>query len=62
MIEEFLKAHPGYFCTACLASLLNIPAGQVSMLSRRLDLAGSFQTDRAPCSACHRTRLVLKAA
>jgi hypothetical protein len=62
LIEEFLRAHPGYFCVDCLAHALGIPASQISMAKQRLIVAAGFKAEVAVCSRCRATRAVITAA
>lgn len=60
-IETFLRQHPGSFCADCLAEMLDIPAGQVSMVAHRLQDALGFFCAHSVCSHCRRKRFVVKA-
>ena len=61
VIESFLMNHPGSFCTDCLAQILEIPAGQVSMAIRRLQDVKGFRSEPGVCSECRRKVSVIKA-
>ena len=61
VIESFLLNHPGSFCADCLAQILEIPAGQVSMVIRRLQDVGGFRWEGGICSQCRRRVSVIRA-
>ena len=61
VIETFLRNHPDAFCTDCLSRKLDIPAGQVSMVARRLQDTGGFSAGPAVCSQCRRQLWVIRA-
>ena len=60
VVESFLRHHPGSFCADCLAQILELPAGQISMVIRRLQDAADFRSEAAICSQCHRRVSVVR--
>lgn len=62
VIEHFLGSHPGYFCVECLTRALEIPGGQISMVIRRLQLAGTCRAQIGTCGRCGRRVPVVTAA
>jgi hypothetical protein len=62
VIETFLRSHRESFCVDCLAQGLDMPAGQVSMVVRRLQDTLGFSVATGPCSLCRRQRSVIRAA
>ena len=62
VIETFLRSHPESFCIDCLAQALDMPAGQVSMVARRLQDTLGFSMATGACSQCRRQRSVIRAA
>jgi hypothetical protein len=62
LIEQFLATHPGYFCVDCLAEVLGIPVGQISMVIHRLKTSSAFTSQTGLCSRCGRRAPVIQAA
>lgn len=62
LIADYLRAHPGSFCVACLAHALGVSASQISMARHRLDATEGLKAARAACSGCRSTRIVIKVA
>ena len=62
VIETFLRSHPESVCVDCLAQSLDMPAGQVSMVVRRLQGTLGFTGEVGFCSRCRQQRSVIKAA
>jgi hypothetical protein len=60
-IETYLTTHPGQFCADCLARTVGLPAGQVSMVMRRLQETRGFRAETGVCSECRRKVSVIKA-
>ena len=52
VIETFLRNHPESYCIDCLSRKLDIPAGQVSMVVRRLQDTGGFGAGPGACAQC----------
>ena len=61
VIETFLRNHPDAFCTDCLSRKLDVPAGQVSMVVRRLQESGGFSARYGVCAQCRGERMTIKA-
>ena len=51
-ICEFLKAHPGFVCSACVATALNVPQRQVAITTLGLNRIEGFVTE--PDNVCSR--------
>ena len=60
-ITTYLTTHPGSHCADCLARAIGLPAGQVSMVMRRLREAGDFRTETGSCTDCRRKVSVIRA-
>ena len=61
VVETFLRNHPESYCVDCLSRKLDIPAGQVSMVVRRLQDAGGFSAGPGVCVQCRRQISVIRA-
>jgi len=61
VVETFLRNHPESYCVDCLSRKLDIPAGQVSMIVRRLQDGGGFSAGPGSCSQCRRQISVIRA-
>ena len=59
-VETYLTSHPDSFCADCLARTVGLPAGQVSMVMRRLHDRG-FRSETGVCSECRRKVSVIRA-
>jgi len=62
LIDAFLRQHPGFICTDCLARAVNVPPSQVSMVTHRLRSDAAFSSKIDVCSRCRAERTVIKAA
>ena len=62
LINEFLRQHPGFICTDCLARAVNLPPSQVSMVTHRLRSDRAFSLTLGVCSRCRAERTGIKAA
>jgi hypothetical protein len=51
-ICEFLEAHPGFVCSACVATALNLPPRRVAITTLGLMRVEGFVTD--PDNVCSR--------
>jgi len=60
VIETFLRNHPEPYCVDCLSRKLDIPAGQVSMVMRRLEDSWAFSVVPGDCAYCRRRVSVIK--
>ena len=61
VVETFLRNHPESYCVDCLSRKLDIPAGQVSMVVRRLHDSGGFSAGHGSCAQCRRQISVIRA-
>jgi hypothetical protein len=61
VIETFLRNHPESYCIDCLSRKLEIPAGQVSMVARRLQDTAGFTAGPGVCTQCRRQLSVVRA-
>jgi hypothetical protein len=62
LIDRFLRQHPGFICTDCLAIAVGVPPSQVSMATQRLRQEAGFASKLGVCSRCSTERTVIKAA
>ena len=62
LIDRFLRQHPGFICTDCLATAVGVPASQVSMATQRLRQDQRFAWKVGVCSRCSAQRTVIRAA
>ena len=62
LIDRFLRQHPGFICTDCLAAAVGVPPSQVSMASQRLRQDQQFAWKIGTCSRCSAERTVIRAA
>jgi hypothetical protein len=62
LIDRFLRQHPGFICTDCLAAAVNLPPSQVSMAIQRLRMDKAFASMLGACSRCAAERTVIRAA
>ncbi len=61
VVETFLRNHPENYCIDCLSRKLDIPAGQVSMVVRRLQDSDGFTAGPGVCTQCRRQISVIRA-
>ena len=62
LIDRFLRQHPGFICTDCLAAAVGVPPSQVSMATQRLRQNIAFSSKIGACSRCSAERIVIRAA
>jgi hypothetical protein len=62
LIDRFLRQHPGFICTDCLAAACGVPPSQVSMATQRLRQKMAFSSKLGVCSRCSVERTVIRAA
>jgi hypothetical protein len=62
VIDRFLRQHPGFICTDCLAAAVGMPPSQVSMATQRLRQDTQFASKLGVCSRCSAERTVIRAA
>jgi len=61
LIDRYLRQHPGFICTDCLATAVNVPPSQVSMATQRLRQDRSVAFKIGVCSRCSTERTVIQA-
>jgi len=62
LVARFLRQHPGFICTDCLAAAVGVPPSQVSMATQRLRQSIAFSSKVGVCSRCSAERAVIRAA
>jgi len=62
VIDRFLRQHPGFICTDCLAAACGVAPSQVSMATQRLRQNMAFSSKLDVCSRCSVERTVIRAA
>ena len=62
LIDRFLRQHPGFICTDCLAAAVGVPPSQVSMATHRLRQNFAFSLKVGICSRCSVERTVIRVA